>query len=48
MYAVIHFHLSPWGDFSVASVDDLQRSDSIFAAARDPRGGHRQSRQMTR
>jgi len=48
MYAVTHLHLSPWGDFSVAPVDDPQRSDSNFAAARDPRGGHRQSRQMTR
>jgi hypothetical protein len=48
MYAVTHLHLSPWGDFSAASVHDLQRSDSIFAAARDPRGGHKQSRQTTR
>lgn len=48
MYAVTHLHLSPKGDFSAALIDDLQRSDSIFAVARDLRGGHRQSRQPTR
>ncbi len=48
MNAVIYLHLSPWGDFIVAPVDDPQRSDPIYAAARDARGGHRQSRQMTR
>lgn len=48
MNAVTHLHLPLWGDFSVAPAEDLQRSDSIFAAARDLRGGHRQSRQPTR
>ena len=37
MNAVIHLHLSPWGDFIVAPVDDPQRSDPIYAAARDAR-----------
>ena len=48
MNAVTQLHLSAWRDFPVAPVEDLQRSDSIFAAARHSRGGHRQSRQMTR
>lgn len=48
MNAVTHFHLSPWADFPSACVDDPQRSDLIFAAARDLRGVHRQSRQPTR
>ncbi len=48
MNAVTHFHPSPWADVSIACVDDLQRSDFFFAAARHPRGGHRQSRQPTR
>jgi hypothetical protein len=44
MNAVTHFHFSLWGDYSVVPVEDRQRSDSIFAAARELRGGHRQSR----
>lgn len=48
MYAVTDLHFLPWGDFSAVPVDDPQRSDPIVAAARDARGGHRQSRQMTR
>ncbi|MHC8304950.1 hypothetical protein [Pseudomonas sp. PB3P13] len=47
MNAVIHFHFLPKGDFSSVLVHDPQRSDSMFAAARDRRGGHRQSRQLT-
>ena len=30
MNAVIHLHLSPWGDFIVAPVDDPQRSDPFM------------------
>lgn len=48
MYAVTHFHFSPWGGFPIAHADDPQRSDSLFAATRNLRGGHRQSRQPTR
>lgn len=48
MNAVIDLQFSPWADSSIARADDLQRSDSFFAAARHPRGGHRQSRQPTR
>ncbi|MFJ7793519.1 hypothetical protein [Pseudomonas sp. NPDC096950] len=48
MNAVTHFHLSPWAGFLLARVDDLQRSDLFFAAARHSQGGHRQSRQQTR
>ena len=48
MYAVIQTHLSPWGGFSIVPVDGPQGSDSLFAAARDTRGGHRQSRLTTR
>lgn len=48
MNAVIHLHLSPWGVFLTVPAEDLQRSDSFFAAARGPRGGHVQSRQPTR
>ncbi len=48
MNAVTHLHLPLKGDFYAALIDDLQRSDSIFAAARGSRGGHRQSRQPTR
>jgi hypothetical protein len=48
MNAVTHLHLSSWVDFLIVRVDDLQRSDLFFAAARDPRRGHRQSRQPTR
>ncbi|SEE26694.1 hypothetical protein SAMN04490194_1589 [Pseudomonas migulae] len=48
MYAVTYLHLFPWDGFSSVHVYDPQRSDSRFAAARDPRGGHRQSRQPTR
>jgi hypothetical protein len=47
MNAVIHLHL-PKGRFLTVPVDDPQRSDSIFASARQLRGGHTQSRQMTR
>jgi len=48
MNAVSHFHLSSRGDFSIAPVNDPQRSEPFFAAARATRGGHRQSRQTTR
>ncbi|MGF6125708.1 hypothetical protein QF019_000897 [Pseudomonas frederiksbergensis] len=48
MNAVSHLSISPWAGFLIACVDDLQRSDFFFAAARHPRGGHRQSRQPTR
>jgi hypothetical protein len=48
MNAVTQLQLSPRGDFPVVPVEDLQRSESIFAAVRHCRGGHRQSRQMTR
>jgi hypothetical protein len=48
MNAVTHLHFSPEGDLFVVPVEDPQRSDPVFAAARDPRGGHRQSRQTTR
>jgi hypothetical protein len=47
MNAVIYLHF-PTGPFVSVPVDDLQRSDSIYAAARQLRGGHTQSRQMTR
>lgn len=36
MNAVTHLHLTPWADFLIAGVDDLQRSDFLFAVARDP------------
>lgn len=48
MYAVTDLHFPARGIFLAAAVDDLQRSDSLFAAIRDLAGGHMQPRQMTR
>ena len=48
MNAMTQLHFSPWADFLIAGADDLQRSDFLFAAARHPQGGHRQSRLQMR
>lgn len=47
MNAVIQFLSQLWGDIASVPAHDPQRSDSVFAAARDPQGGHRQSRHPT-
>ena len=48
MNAAIRFQLFARAGFSTVPVNDPQRSDSLFAAARSHRGGQRQSRQPTR
>ncbi len=47
MNAAIRFKFSAWAGFLTDPVNGPQRPDSLFAAARASRGGHRQSRQMT-
>ncbi len=48
MNAVAQFHFSRRGVFHAIPIEGSQEPGRIFAAARNLRGGHAQSRRMTR